>query len=388
MMMIQPSKENETPKYRFDIATDRLQEKFFLAKWNRLLAQGESQDAIYQTPEFFNFLLETSNDKSRLKIFSITRTDDDQLVGIMPVRIRDETMVFQAGSKKWGQKKFQVVGLLGSIPLAPAEPDLIEKIIIHLLSQFDGCQAVCMATLPSASRLWNSIRHSAVISEKFCTYAVDGWRQCHTIPLFSSFDLYLQQFSAKKRYNLNRQIRLLQEHCGTLSLHRIEQSSDVTRLMSAIEHLVPEEKRHVFLSEEKCKLLASRNLLLCYVLECGMAPAALIFGTHSSKVFHIHNIFYSSELPDFSIGTSILHLAIEDLTTSFKFSCIDLGYGVPGHTYQSSNITKERGYVLIFKNSIKNRIFLRIHDLHGKMVMAAKSAIIHVDRIIKKIVKK
>ena len=373
--MIESSQKNESPKYRFDIATDRLQEAFFLASWNQLLAQGESQDAIYQTPEFFNFLLETSNDKDRLQIFSITRTDDDQLVGIVPIRIRDETMSFQAGSKKWGQKNFQVVGLLGSIPLAPAEPDLAEKIFIYLLNRFGNCQAVCMAALPSESTLWNAIRNSTRISKFFFTYAVDGWRQCHTIPLFSSFELYLQQFSAKKRYNLNRQIRLLREQCGTLSLHRIKQLSEVSRLMSAINNLVPEEKRHHFLSEDKCKSLAKSNLLLCYVLECGTTPAALIFGTCSSKVFHVHNIIYSSKLPDFSIGTSILHLAIEDLTTSFNFSSIDLGYGIPGHNYQSSNITKERGFLLIFRKTITNRLLCWLHQLHGKMVENIKNKV-------------
>ncbi len=380
--MIQSS-QNESPKYRFDIATDRLQEEFFLANWNQLLADGESQDAIYQTPEFFNFLLETSNDQSRLKIFSITRIEDEQLVGIVPVRIRDETISFQAGSKKWGQKNFQVVGLLGSMPLAPAEPDLTEKIFIYLLKQFDDCQAICMATLPSASTLWNAIRNSTLIPEKFCIYPVDGWRQCHTIPLFSSFELYLQQFSAKKRYNLNRQIRLLREHCGALSLHRVWKPSEVPRLMSAINILAPKEAKSIFLSEEKCRALASHHLLLCYVLDCADSPVALIFGTHSSKVFHVHNILYSSILPDFSIGTSVLHLAIEDLTTSFNFSSIDLGYGIPGHNYQSSNITKERGYVLIFKKTIKNRIFCWLHHFHGNMVMASKVAIKKINGIMK-----
>jgi hypothetical protein len=368
MMTTQTSKKIESPKYRFDIATNRLQETSFLANWNQLLAEGESQDTIYQTPEFFNFLLETSDDQSRLKIFSITRIEDDQLVGIMPVRIRDETISFQAGSKKWGQKNFQVVGLLGSMPLAPADPDLTEKIFIYLLNQFDDCQAICMAALPSESALWNSIKNSTLMSENFFTYAVDGWRQCHTIPLFSSFELYLKQFSAKKRYNLNRQIRLLREQCGALNLHRIREPSEVPRLMSAINVLVPKEAKSIFLSGEKCQALASHHLLFCYILDCDQVPVALIFGTHSSNVFHVHNISYSSTLPDFSIGTSILHLAIEDLTTSFNFSSIDLGYGIPGHDYQSSNIKKERGYVLIFKKTIRNCMLFRLHQWYGKII--------------------
>ncbi len=370
MMMIPSS--TAQPEYRFEIATDRLQDAFFLAHWNQFLSQGESQDAIYQTPEFFNFLLDTSDDKNRLQIFSIIRTGDEQLVGIMPVRIRNETVSFQAGSKKIARKNFKVVGLLGSVPLAPVEPDLAEKIFIYLLNQFADCQAICMAAFPSSSTLWQTMKESTTISKKFCIYAVDGWRQCHTIPLFSSFKLYLEQFSAKKRYNLNRQIRLLQEQCGTLSLHRIQQSSEISRLISAINHLVPAEKRHIFLSEEKCRALASHDLLLCYVLDCGQFPAALIFGTHSSKVYHIHNILYSSSLPDLSIGTSILHLAIEDLTTSFHFSSIDLGYGVPGHDYQSSNTKKERGYVLIFRNTIKNHLLCWLHHLHNKIIAMTK----------------
>jgi hypothetical protein len=374
-IMIQPETTDEPPKYRFELATNRVHEEFFMSRWNDFLSNAESQDAVYQTPEFFKFLLETSNEKNRPIIFSIIKNDGDQLVGIVPVRIRNETITFQFGSKRLASKNMRVIGLLGSVPLAPAEHDLIENLFSHLLNQFTDCQAICMAALPSSSTLWNSIQNSTMMSKKLCIHVVDGWRQCHTIPLPPSFELYLQQFHTKKRYNLNRQIRLLREHCGTLSLHRIQHASEVPRLTCAMNDLTTVEERTVFLSEEKCRALASQNLLLCYVLNCGQETAAVIFGTHSSKVFHIHNILYSFKLPQFSIGTSILHLAIEDMATFFNFSSIDLGYGVPGHTYQSSNIKKERGYVLACRRNFKNKVFFLIHEIHTRIVVFSKKII-------------
>jgi hypothetical protein len=41
-----------------------------------------------------------------------------------------------------------------------------------------------------------------------------GWRDCHTVPLPADVDTYLQKLSAKKRYNLSRQVRLLAKEAG------------------------------------------------------------------------------------------------------------------------------------------------------------------------------
>ena len=370
-------------KYSVELATDRRQDASFLASWNEFLKDSESEDKIYQTPEFFNFLLRTSNGKDRMEIYSISSREDGKLVGMVPVRIRSDAFVFQIGTKKLASRQMRVIGLLGSMPMAPAEPDLAAQIVDYLFQQFHECQALCLSALPAASVFWNSLRKSSAMSENFRTCIIDEWRECHTIPLFSSFELYLRQFSTKKRYNLNRQIRLLREHGGSLSLHRIRTAAEVHRLTSAIQQLLPADGRGIFLSEEKCKALADLNLLHCYVLECGQAPAAFIFGTCSRQVLHIHNIMYSSTLPEFSIGTTILHLAIEDLCTAFNFSSIDLGYGVPGHTYQSSNVKRERAYVLIFPNTLTNRCLCWLHDFQDHAIKKAKAGMKNIRRLIK-----
>src|SRR5450830_1727170 len=347
---------NNFIKFRIDYSKNKINEKDFLDIWRRLILNGESQKKIFQTPEFFNFLDNTNKRCEQLEVFSVTEVEREEIIGVVPVSFKTQQVSFQVGRKNYLSRNINIIELLGSIPLMPTEPALIEHLFNYLFQQFNECHAISMSALPSDSNLWHATKKYVIVRGGFCICIINDWRECHTIPLPTNFELYLKQFSTKKRYNLKRQMKLLQENSGELYLHRVQKSSDVMQLVSAIDKLASNEEKNNYLSEVELKELAECNLLLCYVLNCADVPSALIFGIYSNNVLHVFDILYSKNLARFSMGTIILHLAIEDMISSLKVSSIDLGYGSPGHSYQSTNITKERGQVLVFRNTFKNNI--------------------------------
>jgi hypothetical protein len=98
----------------------------------------------------------------------------------------------------------------------------------------------------------------------------------------------LARFDRKKRYNLKRQLRLLEDHCqGGLDLQRFERPDQVPSLIEAYEALTPrkwsvagfrewtggETITSIKLADE-----AKRGFLRSYVLKSGTKCIAYLLG--------------------------------------------------------------------------------------------------------------
>jgi CelD/BcsL family acetyltransferase involved in cellulose biosynthesis len=348
----------------------------FLSLWRQLLSTSASPEKIYQTPEFFTFMEKTNSSDDRIELFSIRSIKTGQIIGIIPARFRKLSFDFVAGSRNFAAPSINVIVLLGSVPLISVKPELFEYFLAYLFEQYPSCRALSMPTLPRESELLSYIQDSKAISRQYRLHVLQGWRECHAIPLPSSFEQYLQQFSSKKRFNLKRQIRLLQEHGNdNLCLKRIEKPEQIAELIKAIRMIATPELLATVTSENSFIELARQGLLHSYILNCGEFPFAVILATRSDDVLHIHNICYPPELAHMSPGVSILHMAIEDLTNNFKFSSIDLGYSNPGHKQQSSNSIQIRGHLLVLRKTLANRLLCVMHDVYLKQLNTLKEIV-------------
>lgn len=371
-------------KYTIECAKQDYREESFLAVWRALLKESSSPERIYQTSEFFNFVLKTGDTQERMELLSITCCQTGDLKGIAPLRFREQSFDFSLGAKKLAAPAVEVIVLLGSTPLFPLTPGLFEEFVHDIFTRFPSCQAVSLPALPFRSDLQLYIQESEAIRAQFCVHVLHGWRDTHAIPLPGTFDEYQQQFSAKKRFNLNRQIRQLREHGGgKLRLNRIQTPEQVPALIEARNRMVAPESRAGLLSERKIAALAEHDLLLSYTLQCGEQICAVILATRSQHVLHVHNILYSSELARLSVGTSILHMAIEDLIGHFEFNALDLGYSNPSYTHQSSNAVEQRGHVLVLRKTWRNRLLCFAHDFHVRQVENLKNILEHRRRRLK-----
>src|SRR5471032_1411670 len=337
----------EPSRYLLETASHRAGDAAFRRRWRELLDASASPERIFQSPEFFDYMAAADDDGAEL--VSVTERAGGAIVAIVAVRLRRHDLDFSAGRRRVASLPLRCVVLLGSVPLMPADPVLLDLLLQFLLARHPRCQAVSLAALPADSALWRCIGASAVLRRRYLWHLPHGWSDCHRIALPADFAAYLARFNAKRRYNLARQLRLLREHGrDRLELHRIEQPAQVGRLTAALGRLATPQRRGQLLSDATLHEFARRGLLLCYVLESAGLPCALLLGQRYADTLYLHNLFHDAALEHLSPGTVLLHQAIEDLCGR-HFRSIEFGYGAPGHQHPSSNITERRAHVLVLR---------------------------------------
>ena len=335
------------PDFVVEIATGRVDDPAFQATWSALVAASDSPQKIYQTPAFFQFLRESPKEGIRLEVLALVRLRDGAVVGVVPVRVCQQSLNFNLGPLSLYSAKVDMVNLLGSIPATPGGMDVSEFLLNQLLALFPQSRAVFMQALPMESGHWNNLQEMA--GQRQLTTALMGdWRDCHTMPLPATFDKYLEKFSSKKRYNLNRQIRMLGEQAGTLELTRVERVEQVPAMMAALKGFLSAYELHAVPSEAMLSSLAGKKLLLCYILRAGDEIMAAVIGTRSPDTLHIHNIFVEKKHLALSVGTSAMHLAIQDMVGLGCLRSIDFGYGTPNNEFRSSHVLETRAQVMVY----------------------------------------
>ena len=360
----------DASRYLIETAGHRTGDEGFLRRWRALLDASDSPERIFQSPEFFEHMMATGDDGAEL--ITVTDRAGGAIVGIVPVRLRCHSLDFTAGRRHLASLPVPSVVLLGSVPLLPADPALLDQLFQFLLARHPRCQAISLTAMPADSRLWRRIGGSALLARRYLWHLPHDWCDCHRIPLPADFAAYLAQFSAKRRYNLARQQRLLREHGqGHLELRCIEHPAQVGRLTAALAALTRPKRRGQLLSDATLHAFAHRGLLLCYVMECAGQPCALMLGLRYGDTLYVHNLFHDSALDHLSAGTVLLHLAIEQLCGR-RCRSIEFGYGAPAHSHPSSNVTALRAHLLVLRPSLGNRLMCRLHRGFGAVVAWAR----------------
>jgi hypothetical protein len=324
--------------------------------WRTLLADSPSCEKLYQSVEFFDYLVETADDDSpACEIVVVRRAGDREIVGVVPIRTGIVPVELRLGRFVFFGRKLRVVQLLGSVPMLSGQPDPVPALMHYLLARFPGHDVVSMQAL--APDLHDGLRARHPLQ----SYVIHGWRDCHTMDLPPSFQDYLQKFSAKKRYNLARQVRLLAKEAGDVKVERIDCAGKVAGMMAAIARIVPPASYAHMVTVPKLERLAAQGLLLSYVVRCGDAPVAVVVGTVACGTWYVHNIFADKKHGHLSVGTSAVHLALEDVLTHFKLTRADYGYGTPNHEFRSTHQLMTRGHVLLYRAFSKPAFLLGAH---------------------------
>ncbi|MES2016479.1 MAG: GNAT family N-acetyltransferase [Pseudomonadota bacterium] len=344
------------------LATERASDPAFCISWQALVAGSASPQKIYQTPAFFAFL-QGACKGDRLELLTMTRLSDGVLVGVVPVRVSRQALDFQLGPLCLHRAKVEMINLLGSIPAVPPGAAVAGYLADQLLALFPNARAVFMQALPADSVHYADLKAIRASGAMLATSLMRPWQQCYTIPLPATFDLYLDQFSAKKRYNLNRQIRQLSAQVGKLELERIVHPGQVAGMMAALAKVASSAEMRTILSEKSLTRLAGQQLLQCYVMRAEEQVLAVIVGLRAFDTLHIDNIFAARKYLMLSVGTSAMHLAIKDAIAQGGLTRIDFGYGTPNNEFRSTHVLETRSQVLLFDctGSISLLFFVHRH---------------------------
>jgi len=343
------------PTYLIAAARHRLQDPLLLERWQALLAASSSPERIYQTPAYFAYAL--ANGMAGAELFTVSESGSGRLVGVVPVLERAHSLDFHAGARRLAALSMPSVVVLGSAPLLPPNAALWRQLCRFLLARYPHCQAVSLTALPADAAWRPLLRAPATLR-----HVLHGWRDCHTVPLAAGYAAFLAQLGSKRRYNLKRQLRILEEQRGALTLHTITEPRQMPVLSAALAALSTPQQRRQWLSDASLLSLAERGLLLCYVLHCEELPAALILALTDGRVLHVNNILHDSALAQLSAGTAILFMAMEDACQR-GLHALDFGYGSPAHSYQSTNVTQRRGHVLLLRANLRNYLGSVAHRL-------------------------
>jgi CelD/BcsL family acetyltransferase involved in cellulose biosynthesis len=340
------------PTYLIAPVRHRLNDPLLLERWQALLATSSSPERIYQTPAYFAYAL--ASGMAGAELFTVNESSSGRLVGIVPVLERAHSLDFSVGARQLASLAVPSVVVLGSVPLLPPDAVLWQQLCRFLLARYPHCQAVSLTSLPAPQLpppVPATLRH-----------VPHGWRDCHQVPLQADYAALLAQLGSKRRYNLKRQLRLLEEQRVKLALHAITQPAQLPTLSAALTALSDPHQRRQWLSDASLLSLAERGLLLCYVLKCAEQPAALILALTDGTVLHVNNILHDPALAQLSAGTAILFIAMEDACQR-GLRALDFGYGSPAHSYQSTNVTQRRGHVLILRANLRNYLGSMAHRL-------------------------
>lgn len=358
-------------RYRVQWETEREHDPVFLREWQALLDASTGPEPLYQSPDFLQYIRATSQDAAEVEVLTVRDAVDGRLLALTPIRYRDLAMGLQIRHWRMRLGSLHVGTVMGSGVLGEESPAVLESMVRFLLAERPRVVGVSLPALPRQSHGLQCLEALTSAQRDLGSCVLNGWRECHKIPLPGDFNAYLAQFGSKHRYNLKRQIRLLREH-APLELLRIDQPASMDRLEAAIERLAPPEVKAVLISSDKFATMARLGLLRCYVLQSGGVPVAALVATQYGPILHLHNVLADPALQRLSVGTSILYLAIEDLCSEGRFSAIDLGYSSPSHSHQSSNRVEIRGHLLLYKASLRTWALCSAERLFGEWLERAK----------------
>jgi CelD/BcsL family acetyltransferase involved in cellulose biosynthesis len=353
---------NPAQHFEFVVATSDFERSDIQAAWRGLLEARRSPEKLYQLPEFFRYLMDTAEaDETPCELHLVRRRSDARIVGIVPGRRTMQAVGVRLGPLTLFERQVPVYQVLGSVPLLDeGEPDLSGFVLRNLLQRHPDCRALLMQAMPEELA-------GAIGGDGLSPHILNGWQNCHTMPLPEEVDAYLQKLSSKKRYNLSRQVRLLAKEAGEVSLVRVEQADQVASLIDGMRALMSAEDFATQPSQAKLESLARHGLLHSYLLQCGGQPAALVLGTRSNEVWHVHKIYCKQEYMNLSVGTSIIHLALQDTIAHFDFIHADFGYGAPNQEFRSTHVLQRRGKLLVCRQRSMADLLFRLHGIQNRM---------------------
>jgi len=349
-----------------------------LSAWNRLIADSNDPNVMYQSLEWFEYLQDQGGEH-RLAV-ALARAAGGQVLGIMPLRIARYSLPFHVAGTTLGNFWLTRLSVLGGQCLMPECDALYQGLFAKLHSDLPECAVIGLDAVAEGSFLWRYLHESKHLRQLYVPYALEGLRRYHTIPLPPTFEEYLARFNAKKRYNLKRQVRILQERVqGSLRLQCVDSPDQVDSLLDVASTLWPKHVPQWFSpvanrpdAHRRFTSLAARGLLRSYHLHSGSDPVACILGFQHRGVYVVDATMYNKALAHFSPGAVMQFLVLQDLISRRPVHLINFGFGDPESGYESTNVYFKAAPFLLFRNTLANRVRRATHAAFQSSLATAK----------------
>src|SRR5262249_5249887 len=126
------------------------------------------------------------------------------------------------------------------------------------------------------------------------------------------------------------------------------------------------------LSRANLHNLARLGCLRAYLLKCGGKPCAFVIGYQYQDILQFEQTAYSPEFANYSPGTVLYYLMLEDLYRHRRPSFVSHGIGVTPHKRIFSNRALRDTTIYLFRPSVRNHIRCLSHGLWCSGIELAK----------------
>jgi hypothetical protein len=291
------------------------------------------------------------------------RDRSGQLRGLVPLAVQRQG--YWIGLK--GRKGFEIprrfLCVVGGTPSLLADPCLFDGFVEAVDNAFPSCAGLAIRFLLPGSPLFRYLLESRAVWARFISREWDASQDSHRVlPLPQTFDEYLDKFTHKRRYNLTRQVRVLQKHLG--DSWRFETLRTVEALGRLHQHAAASAGDDAtgvsFLPSDWRRFsdLAQRDLLLGFVLCSGGTPVACMLGLSYGSTYLVDSIRHHASFNRFSPGAVLLHLVVEALIATGAARLMNFQSGCPAYRYSATQSEEEYAGVFLLRKTIENQVML------------------------------
>jgi CelD/BcsL family acetyltransferase involved in cellulose biosynthesis len=356
---------------RFELfnSDQRSEVNTFLSEWQRLVEGQDNHYLQYQSPAWWEHLCATEQEHS---IFVLRVMQGDKLIGVVPLQRKKEKICLLPSTSRFASICIPVVEVLGGQPLMPEDASLVARMFEFLFEQWAGISAVYFKSVPQTSK-WYDLLVKVANDDKACFPLITREETFHYLTLPSSFDGFLQRFTKKKRYNLKRQLRLIEDaYTGKLRLECITSTDGVDAFLEASSVVAAASWKEISLTRTlekntdnhaKYTDVAKRGLFRSYVLRDGERPVAYVLGYQWGDIYHYSDVAYAESESYLSPGIVLLFLIIRDLIESTSTRQINFGVCDADYKRQfADQHTRDRS-LLVFRLNLRNQLLRAVHAI-------------------------
>jgi len=314
-----------------------------ISEWKKLSYDNKSLFGMYGSIEWIKTV---SNFDHDIKIF-LSIDKSGRLLSVIPVKSRISS-----------------IEIISCQPVGLIDVDCFLEVFSKIFDIYKDKSVIYIKSVDYKSIFFETIWNSSKKSKTYFAHCDGSSRLFYELRLDSTFEDYLNKFTRKERYNLNRQYRLASEAVGgDLKAVRIVSPDQIDFFMQAAEDVFlnswkPERTAdgELFSAEFRLKYnsLAEEGLLRSYILVAGGDPWAYVIGYQWNGIYHYANISYKNDVAKYSPGIVLFYLMLKDLFSHNKPSVLNFGIGDSSYKRRFSNYSKYDCSVLIIKRNIFN----------------------------------
>lgn len=338
-------------EYRLEpVSFDQI-DAVLLAEWEAFLERNPSPSPMHY-PQWLGESFREQ--KHRLTVYFLFRAGS--LAGLAPLLMKDRPIKWQLGEIALAHLPLRRLCLLGGGPHFPEDPAAYELLFRELPTlSFD---AVYVEGAPVESFLWKFMEGNAAIRQGFSRYAPEAPAPRVLLRLEGSFEDYMGQFSSRHRGTLQRKVRKFQNMApGEVQAVRCMRPEEVDSFVDQAVEISRKTYQWNLLGgglsnteevRQRFSALARYGWLRSYLLVLKGQACAFVTGFQFGDRFWLDDMGYDPAWREYSVGTVLQLLLIEDLFSYNRPRVYELGeYGPHKEEFATDNYLQ--GKLFLFR---------------------------------------